>query len=164
MRRAARLLLPVWLLLAGIAQVHAQMRTVSGLAAVIDGDTMEIKGERIRLFGIDAPELQQTCRYLGQTVACGRMAADALAWAVAARPVTCQGQYRDRHGRLVAICHVGAELAVDLNGWLVENGAAIAERRYSDRYAAAEERARQLEAGIWASDFEAPSDWRRQNR
>ena len=140
-------------------------QTIDGRAAVIDGDTLDVAGQRIRLFGIDAPELRQTCFYLGQQVACGRMAADALAYAVAARPVSCQQVSRDQYNRIVAICRIGSgSAAVELNAWLVQNGAAVAERRFSERYVAAEQSARQLRAGIWGSEFELPREWRRKNR
>ena len=93
--------------------------TISGPARAIDGDTLEIRGERIRIFGIDAPESTQTCTYRGRIIACGQEAAAALALAVNQRTVTCRGVERDVYGRLVAICAIGSgEQQMDLGAWM----------------------------------------------
>ena len=52
---------------------------VAGVASVIDGDTIEVHGQRIRLHGIDAPESRQLCRLDGQPWQCGKDAANILA-------------------------------------------------------------------------------------
>lgn len=132
--------------------------TIEGRARVIDGDTLEIQGERIRLHGIDAPETAQTCRRpSGKEWQCGQEAAVALSERIGRRPVACEGQERDTYGRLIAVCSVsGAEL----NRWLVTEGWAVAYTRYSTDYVDVETEARVEGVGIWASTFDMPWDYR----
>jgi endonuclease YncB( thermonuclease family) len=138
--------------------VPSEAATIQGTASVIDGDTLEIHGERIRLHGIDAPESAQICqRSGGKQWRCGQEAANELSDYIARRPVTCEGQDRDRYGRLVAVCSVGG---VELNHWLVEQGWAVAYRRYSTDYVDPESEARGRGVGIWASSFDMPWDYR----
>jgi len=146
------------LLAAAAAPVRAD---VAGTAQVIDGDTIAIDGKRIRLHGIDAPETHQTCSAYGQAWACGQMATDWLKSHLARREVACVGHARDRYGRLLAVCHVGGD---SLNERIVREGWALAFRRYSTEYLAAEEDARRNGAGIWRGEFTAPWDWRRAQR
>jgi len=135
---------------------------IIGRASVIDGDTVEIRGRRIRLHGIDAPEGRQTCTTAaGRTWLCGQRAANALADKVGQATVRCAVRDRDRYGRDIAVCSVGRE---DLNRWMATNGWAIAYRRYAQDYVADEERARRARRGIWAGRFEIPWDWRRTHR
>ena len=63
---------------------------ITGKACVVDGDTLEVAGERIRLFGIDAPEMKQTCEWPGKTVPCGRLATTALMDLTAGSEITCK--------------------------------------------------------------------------
>ncbi len=134
---------------------------MTGPASVIDGDTIEIHGTRIRLHGIDAPESRQFCHIDGKRWRCGQRAALALADKIGRRPVACVGRDRDRYGRVLAVCLVGAE---DLNGWLVANGWALAYRRYSTVYVPHENAARLANAGMWQGAFVPPWDWRRGKR
>ena len=137
--------------------VHADM---VGVASVIDADTIEIHGQRIRLHGIDAPEGGQTCLdAAGRNWRCGQRAALALQDLIGRRPVTCDERDVDRYGRIVGRCLVGE---VDINGWLVTQGLALAYRRYSHDYVAAEDEARAAGRGMWAGTFEPPWEWRRQ--
>ncbi len=92
---------------------------MAGQATVIDGDTIEIHGTRIRLHGIDAPESGQLCTIGGKRWRCGKDAANVLADLIDRRPVTCRERDRDRYGRVVAVCRVQGE---DLGAWLVGNG------------------------------------------
>ena len=96
---------------------------VAGTASVIDGDTLEIHGQRIRFHGIDAPESRQFCRLDGKPWPCGKDAANALARKIAGRPVTCEDLGRDRYKRIIARCTVAGE---DLGEWMVSQGLALA--------------------------------------
>jgi endonuclease YncB( thermonuclease family) len=143
----------------GPAQSNAQ--TIAGQASVIDGDTIEIHGTRIRLFGIDAPEGGQTCTLQGKAFPCGRRASFALADKIGRQVVECQPKDRDRYGRVVAVCRIGGE---DINGWMVAQGWALAYRYYSLDYVSQEQRAESAKAGMWQGQFQAPWDWRRGTR
>jgi endonuclease YncB( thermonuclease family) len=135
---------------------------IAGRASVIDGDTLEIRGERIRLFGIDAPESGQTCLDAkGRSYRCGQKAALVLDARIGEGVVTCERKDSDRYGRVVALCRVYGE---DLGAWMVGLGWALAYRAYSTRYVAAEELARSRGLGIWAGRFVPPSEWRREHR
>ncbi len=134
---------------------------VAGVASVIDGDTLEIHGQRIRFHGIDAPESRQLCRLDGKPWQCGKDAANALAEKIARRPVTCEDLGRDRYDRIVARCTVAGE---DIESWMVRQGWALAYRRYSLDYVDEEVDARAARRGIWAGEFVKPWEWRRGRR
>ena len=130
---------------------------LSGPARVVDGDTLELGGVRVRLHGIDAPESAQNCRVGGRFWACGRAATRALAGLVRGKPVSCEERDRDRYGRVVAVCRTAGQ---DLNAWMVSEGWAFAYRRYSHAYVAHETRARTAKRGMWRGEVVAPWDWR----
>lgn len=113
---------------------------------VIDGDTIVLNKERIRLKGIDAPELTQTCTVGTEVRMCGVQAKDAVVQWIeeAGGHIECQGQGRDRYGRLLAICKIGGK---DVGGRLVEEGFAVAYSRYDRQYLPRQERARK--AGLY---------------
>ena len=135
---------------------------IVGVASVIDGDTIEIHGQRVRLFGVDAPEGSQHCaRPNGQRWRCGQQASFALADRIGRATVRCEPRDVDRYGRIVAICFKGTE---DLNRWMVANGWAVAFRRFSLDYVADEDTARQKRIYIWSGEFDMPWDWRAQQR
>lgn len=152
-----RLLFPV-LLLTGI--VHAQgPATITGIPTVTDGDTLQIRTTKIRLYGVDAPESAQNCLRAGQTYGCGREAAFALADLVRGRNVTCQRRDTDRYGRMVAVCTVGT---TEINRWLVEQGWALPYVQYGGAvYQGAERQARAARKGLHAGTFQAPWDYRK---
>ncbi len=134
---------------------------VTGVASVIDGDTIEVHGQRIRLHGIDAPESRQLCRLDGKPWQCGKDAANTLAGKIARRPVTCEDLGRGRHKRIIGRCTVAGE---DLGAWMVLQGWALAYRWYSLDYADTEAEARAAQRGIWAGEFVKPWEWRRGKR
>ncbi len=137
---------------------HAAQDDIVGVASVIDGDTIDIHGQRIRFFGIDAPESGQSCEDArGEAYRCGQKAALALDELLSGRTVRCERRDVDRFGRVVAICRVGS---ADANAFMVERGLAVAYRHYSMDYVANEERAHAAKRGLWAGDFEMPWDYR----
>lgn len=142
-------------LLARPAALSAQ--TIVSPAEVIDGDTLSLTGTRIRLLGIDAPELRQTCEREGKTWDCGREAKAALEQLIEGQNVSCTGSEHDRYGRLLARCSVGSN---DLAEDMVLAGMAITSPEYAEDYAETEARARQLGQGIWSGAFDVPSEWR----
>jgi len=128
-------------------------REITGVIAVMDGDSLRIAGEEVRLKGIDAPELSQTCSIAGRTVACGRESLAALRRLAAGGLATCVGGERDRYGRLLAHCRVRG---VDLGAAMVREGHAVAFGGYQSEEAEAKARF----AGLWSGEFERPRDWR----
>ncbi|MFN3659206.1 MAG: thermonuclease family protein [Pseudolabrys sp.] len=126
-------------------------------ATIIDGDTLRIGGERIRLAGIDAPERAQTCRDSQQRKwPCGAAARARLSALVSGNAVACSTRGHDRYGRALAVCAAGD--VADLGRALVREGLAVA---YGD-YQLVEAEARLMQRGLWSGTFERPSDWRRQ--
>lgn len=138
-------------------------QTFSGVASVIDGDTIEIHGERIRIHGVDAPESWQVCLKADSVkYRCGQQSAFALDdFLKARRPVTCHQTERDRYSRVVGRCTAGGK---DVAVWLVENGHALDWPRYSSgEYSEAQKRARTSKQGMWQGQFQLPWE-RRQDK
>jgi len=138
--------------------------TFSGVPQIVDGDGLRIDGRNLRLHGIDAPEVGQICEGgPGAPVAgpfdCGAWARDALAARIAGAQVACvQRDFDARYGRPVVQCDLAG---ADLNEALVAGGYALAYRRYSRDYVAAEDAARAARAGLWATTMQTPEAFRR---
>lgn len=132
--------------------------SLSGAATIIDGDTIIVAGERIRLHGLDAPELDQNFLWRGKQAACGMMALAALEALTAGVNVRCEVTGRDPYGRLIAKCF--SPNGIDIGRRLVSSGWALAYRRYSKDYIDAESEARKAKRGIWRGRFEKPWVWR----
>ena len=136
---------------------NARQDDISGAAEARDGDSLVIAGERVRIFGIDAPELDQDCLdRRGATYACGRLSQRHLA-RLAKGDVRCDPVEQDRYGRTVAICRAGD---VDLGAAMVSAGWARAYLSYSLRYASAETAARDAGRGMWDGEFDDPWAYR----
>lgn len=152
-----RLTLPALFLALTIPTAAAE--TIAGHASVIDGDTLEIHGQRIRLLDIDAPEARQLCQDQdGVDYRCGQRAALALSDWIGAQVVTCEPTKLDRYRRLLARCSVqGQEVAT----WLAENGLGVPYRDCRcEAVRDAAGRAKVAKVGLWAGTFQAPWEWR----
>ena len=135
------------------AQVKRPGSPFYGIALAKDGDSLTVGARDVRLFGVDAPESDQTCERRGVDWSCGIEAADRLSRLVTGREVRCKTVDTDEYGRAVSRCTVGP---VDINAAMVESGYALAYRQYSSDYVAAEERAKSAKRGLWSGTFEAP--------
>ena len=132
---------------------------LTGRPRIIDGDSLEINGQQIRLEGIDAPEPMQKCKDSdGDFYWCGQSATVALAVQIGRSNVVCKSASRDKYGRLLATCHKGD---TNLNDWVVRQGWAIAYRRYSARFIRTESQAKSAKQGMWSGKFIEPERWRR---
>jgi endonuclease YncB( thermonuclease family) len=134
--------------------------TIVGRAKVIDGDSLEIGATRVRLFGIDAPEGQQSCQRGGRSWRCGVQAAAKLRELVRDAELRCTPRDVDDYGRSVAVCRAGG---TDVNAEMVRAGLALAYRRYSNDYVDEESSARSARRGLWAGEFTPPWEWRRES-
>ena len=134
---------------------------ISGTALIVDGDTITISGNKIRLNGIDTPEQNQTCRKASVTWRCGYEATETLRNWTYTKEVRCVGDTKDRYGRLIANCFVDG---YNVNARLVYEGLALAYRKYSKQYVPEEDKARAAKRGMWAGEFVAPWDWRKGER
>ena len=134
---------------------------VYGLPVVIDGDTIKILNNKIRLHGIDAPERNQKCIKNKKIYNCGVVATEALIKKINKNAVKCLTQKnKDRYNRFIGICFVKQE---NLNKWMVRNGYAIAYRRYSKDYILDEKFAEINKFGLWSGTFLKPEKWRKLN-
>ena len=144
------------LLIALKVNADAGQALTGGLRAV-DGDSLARGDERLRLMGIDAPELDQTCRRGPEIWRCGEAAKRALAELMAPPGAVCKGSRRDKYRRLLVTCQQGGR---DLNRIMVETGYAVAFGAYEQEEASA--RARHM--GLWSGEFQRPGDWRRAHK
>ena len=137
----------------------AHAETIAGRASIVDADTLEIHGERIRLLDVDAPESRQTCTMPnGSEWKCGQEAALKLADWIGERTVICEAGRKDRYGRWLANCMSGGE---DMARWLASRGWAVPYRDCKcEVIRTASEGAKSLQRGVWAGSFVMPWVWR----
>lgn len=137
-----------------IEAARSEPEPLSGPARVLDGDTIEIGGVRVRLEGIDAPEHGQSCgRVGGGSWNCGSAAANALEKMIGNQSVDCTPSGLDKYGRTLGLCRAGS---VDLNAEMVRKGFAWAFVKYSTLYVSAEAEARAASAGVWQGAADPP--------
>jgi endonuclease YncB( thermonuclease family) len=141
------------LIAAAIHLLGREPPETTGPAYAVDGDTLFRSGERMRLLGIDAPEIGQTCTVDALPVPCGRHARDALAELVKTG-VRCRSRSRDAYGRALVNCRTTAG---DVSERMVALGQAVA----AGCCRAQEAEARRARRGLWAGSFDRPADWRR---
>lgn len=138
-------------------QVPGGRAPIVGRAVVLDGDTIQIGSQRIRLWGIDAFEAAQQCNGPTGRNACGAHATRELAELTSDREVICSYRDTDAFQRIVALCRVGS---TDLGAHLVRRGLAIAFTRYSQDYSPDETVARAERVGAWDGNFIPPTNYR----
>ncbi|MDB5523847.1 MAG: nuclease SNase-like protein [Rhizobium sp.] len=129
-------------------------RTFNGRYRVADGDSLSLGHDRLRLLGIDAPELKQTCRRDGEVWRCGEAARQTLASLVEGRAVMCKGDRKDKYQRMLVTCRDGD---ININRQMVRRGMAFS---FGD-YQRDEDAAKSAHIGLWSGKVERPSDWRR---
>ena len=149
-----------------------EIKTISGTAIVTDGDSIRIDNRKIRLVGIDAPELKQTCKYGVTEYPCGEMSKEWLDLLVENFQITCSYSEKDQYKRILGVCYIGNINSVafekkvkslELNSMMVKSGHAVAYRKYSVAYIEDEDYAKANNLGIWKMNFEFPWDYRRKN-
>ena len=126
---------------------------------IIDGDTIVLNSEKIRFYGIDTPEIKQTCTDNNeQSYWCGIKATLEVKKISGSRKVSCIKKSKDRYKRSNSICYVDGN---DINSLMVKKGWALAYRKYSKKYVKDEFIAKSNKAGMWSGDFIEPWKWRR---
>ena len=145
---------------------------IIGIPKIVDGDTVHINEYKIRLEGIDAPEIRQKCKkeklkissIIGFTFykdySCGRVSKEKLITKINTSEIKCISSSKDRYKRYIATCFKGK---TNLNQWMVRNGFAIAYRRYSKKYVPDEVFAKENKLGLWQGKFMEPEKWRKLN-
>ncbi|MEN3975046.1 thermonuclease family protein [Emcibacter sp. SYSU 3D8] len=140
-----------------IGTAHADQ---TGTADVIDGETLEMQGQVVKLFGIDALEPEQICLNGNRPWPCGEESARSLSSLIGGQPVRCQ-TIRNVGGYILATCDLNGE---DLGAWMVASGWAFADRSVNNDYAPYEDTAQSARQGVWTGDYIAPWDWREGKR
>ncbi|WP_390548185.1 thermonuclease family protein [Qipengyuania sp. MTN3-11] len=138
----------------------ASAQAIEGTARVIDGDTIDMTGMRVRLLHIDAPEAAQNCSRGGEPWACGTDATAALTSLLNSQTVSCIATSRDMYDRYLAICRTRI---MDIGEQMVALGLAVADDDAPEEYQTAAQRAKAMKLGLWNSDFQMPREWRAAN-
>ena len=145
---------------------------ISGVAEIIDGDTVYINNDKFRLEGIDAPEMRQQCKKESLKISsiigftfykdynCGKISKEKLISKINGSEIKCIFTNKDKYKRYIATCFKGK---TNLNQWMVRNGLAVAYRRYSKKYVPDEDFAKENKLGLWQGKFMNPEKWRKLN-
>lgn len=140
-----------------LCAAQAAAGSFSGRISVVDGDTLDVGDIRVRLYGIDAPEIGQTCTTVETDWDCGRWARSGFIGRFQNHVATCKSVTTDRYSRVVARCFVdGGDIAAQL----VTDGLAGAYRRYATDYVSQEKAASIAGIGIWQGQMQTPSEFR----
>ena len=146
-----------------------ETKIISGIAKVIDGDTIKIEKNKIRLFGIDAPEKKQQCQKpwlsiffltLNKSYQCGEISTNKLKIKINNKFIICKSSNKDRYNRFIAECFKDK---ININRWMVSSGYAVAYRKYSKKFVSQENLAKKQKLGLWSGKFEMPWEWRKKN-
>ncbi|MGK7937270.1 MAG: thermonuclease family protein [Xenococcaceae cyanobacterium] len=151
------------LILAGLGAIlieTSEKGQIKGEAHVIKGNIIEIDRQQIKLYGIDAPELEQICYVNDRPWQCGLTVKQKLVEKIEGKSLTCLTREQKNDNVPIAECFLGRQ---NLNGWLVEEGWAIADRQNSRSFISHEILAQRDHKGIYQSEFLKPSLWREIN-
>ena len=135
---------------------------VEGEPKVIDGRTIEIDGQQIRLWGLDAPDIDQVCFTKKKHIPfrCGVVALEKLQKMLSHQVITCKGDETDGEGRLIAVCYSGR---IEVNENIVLSGWGMADPSQTDKYNRVQGAARNMRSGLWRAAFVMPWEWRAGN-
>ena len=159
-----------FLILFFLVQSYVYAEVIEGKALVIDGDTIKINNNKIRLSGIDAPEVKQACNKifisihffsLNKKYPCGKISKNKLKKLLKNEKILCKIENIDRYKRKLATCYKNK---LNINSWLVRNGYALAYIKYSKKYILQEKEAERDKLGLWQGTFEKPWDWRKNEK
>ena len=159
----------VFLILIFLISTNSYAERIEGKALVIDGDTIKIGREKIRLFGIDAPEIKQVCKNENNdSYPCGITAKNYLSWLIKVdnendEKIYCYYSERDKYKRIIGDCYIGADNEIGINYSMVFYGQAVAYTRYSEKYLGAQDDAKSYKFGLWSGTFVLPEEWRKNN-
>ena len=146
-----------------------EIKIISGIAKVTDGDTIRIEGKKIRFYGIDAPEKKQQCKKPWLTISfisfskdypCGQISTDKLKKKINNKSLICKWTNKDRYKRYIAECFKDK---TNINAWMVRNGYAVAYRKYSRKFVSQEIFAKKEKLCLWSGTFMMPWDYRKNN-
>ncbi|MDC3016664.1 thermonuclease family protein [Candidatus Pelagibacter sp.] len=146
-----------------------EVKIISGLAKVTDGDTIRIDEKKIRFFGIDAPEKKQQCKKTWLSISfisfskdypCGQISTEKLKKKINNKFLICKWTNKDKYKRYIAECFKDK---TNLNAWMVRNGYAVAYRKYSKKFVSQEISAKKDKIGLWSGTFMMPWDYRKNN-
>jgi len=139
----------------GSAPADRQWHADAADIRIVDGETLALGEQVVRLAGMAAPMRGEVCqRPNGDAFDCGGASAAALMRLIGSRPVTCRITGRDAFGRGIGQCEAGG---TDLGRTLVGGGYAVAT---GSAMRSAEAAARQGGVGLWANRSGSPQDWR----
>ncbi|MBB3993499.1 endonuclease YncB(thermonuclease family) [Sulfitobacter undariae] len=149
-------------LFGGGLQANLSPQEFSGKLRVIDGDTFEVGGVKVRLHAVDAPESDQTCETnQDKDWACGGWVTKVVSDRYEGASAQCQQMDIDRYGRVVARC---TALGEDIGGWLVSEGFAFAYVQYGADYVEIEREAAANDRGLHAVKMQTPAAHRKARR
>ena len=153
-----------------IINISFSSEKIYGIPKVIDGDTIKIDNFKIRLFGIDAPEIDQICQKpwisinffsLNKNYKCGEVSSYKLKNYLKDDSIYCQIKGKDRYRRYLGICYKNKS---DINKWMVTNGFAFSYVKYSKKYLIYENLAKKNSKGLWKGKFDKPWEWRKKSK
>ena len=140
-----------------LAGAPLMAETITGPAIVIDGRTLEVSGQMVRLWGLDSPDLDQTCTWGTKVIPCGQLAQGALKDLIIGAEILCDRRHESGTSLRIAICFADS---YDIGANLIHTGWALALDPTSPVYRETERKARAAKRGLWRGEFIPPADWR----